>query len=153
MPTENHFRTPSAPELVLNLLKQNTPVCFNAGGPSMTPVIRDGDTVQVRPLKPGDLRCGAILLHLKNGRPVLHRLIRKETQTGHLFFTGDAALRGEDRMTEQDVAGIATRVLHAGRPTLLDTPVARLRGMLRYRLRPLRRLILENRRHQNESLS
>jgi hypothetical protein len=132
---------PNAAETLIGLLRQNTPVCFRAGGVSMNPVIRDGEPVQVRPVRPQDLRPGAVLLYLKNKRPVLHRLIHRDAGTGTLFFIGDAALSGEERIAEKDLLGTATSLQRAGRTIPLDTPGARLRGMLRYRLRPLRRLI------------
>ena len=107
----------------------------------MFPVIRDGDPVQVRPIRPEDLRCGSILLYRKNGRPVLHRLVRRLAGTGELMLTGDAALQGEDPVVESEIAGIATAVQRASRPIALDTPAQRRVGLLLYRLRPLRRLI------------
>ncbi len=106
----------------------------------MSPTILDGETVRIRPLRPADLRRGAILLYRKNGQPVLHRLLRKNAKTGALFFSGDAALHGQDRVDARDLAGIATAVQREGCTLPLNTPAHRLRGSLRYHLRPLRRI-------------
>ena len=128
--------TQSNQTVITGLPKQNTPVCFKAGGPSMTPTIRDGDSVRIRPLAPGDLRPGAILLYRKNNRLVLHRLVRKSEA---LLFCGDAALDGLEAVDSDDVLGVAVSVDN----TALDSPAQRFRGMLRYRLRPLLREILK----------
>ena len=133
-------KTQSNQALVSRLLEQDTPVGFRAGGPSMTPTLRDGDRVRVRPLASGDLRRGAICLYRKNGRLVLHRLVRKNEM---LFFCGDAALEGLEAVDSGDVLGIATMVERAGKSVALDTPFARRRGLLRYRLRPLRRRLIQ----------
>ena len=136
------YNAPSVQEILLALLSQNTPVCFKAGGSSMMPTLRDGETVQVRPLRPGDLRCGAILLYQKTGdTPVLHRLVRTRSKSGSLLFTGDATLQGDDWVNPTNLLGIATGVQRAERTLSLDTRRQRMLGMLRYHVRPLRRLI------------
>lgn len=123
--------------VIAGLLEKNTPACFRAGGPSMSPTIRNGETVSVRPVAPNDLRPGAVLLYRKNGRLVLHRLVRKKTD---LFFCGDAALNGLECVAPADILGTATAVQREGRTVALNTPINRLAGIIRYRLRPLRRL-------------
>jgi len=128
-------------DLILSLLTQDTPVYFKAGGPSMTPTIRDGETVQVRPVLPADLSSGSILLFRKHNRLILHRLIRQDIRTGELLLTGDAALRGCDRVNPSDIVGLAASVQRDECPVLLDTPRHRLYGRIRHMMRPLRRLI------------
>jgi hypothetical protein len=141
MTREVYFKKADSEKLVFNLLMQNTPVSFTAGGPSMTPTIRDGELVQVRPLRPGDLRPGAIVLGRHKGRPILHRLIRIDSRTKELLLAGDASLRGTDRAAADTVAGIATAVRRNKCLMPLDTRAQRAAGMLRHRLRPLRRLL------------
>lgn len=132
--------TQSNQSIIASLLEQNTPVRFRAGGPSMTPTLRDGDSVRVRPLVSGDPRRGAICLYRKTGRLVLHRLVRKNKT---LFFCGDAALEGLERVESGDLLGVATDVQRTGRTVALDTRRARLLGRLRYGMRPLRRLLIQ----------
>jgi len=133
--------TETHPNIAISLLEQNTPVCFNAGGPSMVPTLRDGEPVQVHPIQPEALREGAILLYRKHGRLILHRLIRRNRKSNELLLVGDAALRGQDRVSAEEIIGVATAVQRRGRSLPLNTKTARLRGMLRYGARPLRRLI------------
>ncbi len=141
MTREVYFKKADSEKLIFSLLTQNTPVSFTAGGPSMTPTIRDGELVQIRAIRPGDLRPGAIVLGRHKGRPILHRLVRIDSRTKELLLAGDASLRGADRAAAADIAGIATAVRRNGRLMPLDTRAQRAAGMLRYRLRPLRRLI------------
>ena len=125
--------------IVSDLLEGGTPVRFQAGGPSMSPTIRDGEAVSVRPVRPGDLRPGALLLFRQHNRLALHRLVKK--QDG-LFFCGDAALSGLERAVPEEVLGTAVAVHRAGAAIELNTVRQRRAGMLRYRLRPLRRLLI-----------
>jgi len=56
---------------------------FEARGFSMYPLIRDGDTIVVRPVDAGDLGVGAIILYRSaSGKPVAHRIVRFETNPG-----------------------------------------------------------------------
>lgn len=137
--------TPTNAEIILDLLRQHTPVRFQANGPSMTPTIRGGEQVLVRPLESSELRPGAILLYRKNNRLVLHRLIKNDRRTGSLCFTGDAALDGDEAVDFSDVIGIAESVSRDGRDIPLNSACARIKGRIRYALRPMRKLLF--RRH------
>jgi hypothetical protein len=127
---------------VLALLEKNTPVCFKAGGPSMTPSLRDGETVQVRPIRPRDIRCGTLFLYQAHGRLVLHRMIRCNRKAGYAWMTGDAALSGTEKIPLTALAGTAQWVLRDGKKLRLDNRYARWLGLARFALRPLRRLVL-----------
>lgn len=128
--------------IITSLLAQNTPVIFRAGGPSMTPTLRDGEPVQVRPLRPEDLRRGALLLYEKNGRTVLHRMVQFNRRSGTAWMTGDAALSGTEQIPQTAFIGIAQGVLRAGKTRRLDSPLARWLGLARFALRPLRKWAL-----------
>jgi hypothetical protein len=54
-------------------------------GESMLPAIWPGDTVEVTPCAPEDLRTGEIVLAIREGRLFLHRLIGACTQKGFLL--------------------------------------------------------------------
>lgn len=133
------FTTASASEIVAGLLEQNTPVRFQACGPSMHPTIRDGETVQVVPVDGWPPAPGGIYLCRIHDRLVLHRLARRK---GDCFvFRGDASLRGDDRAGREQIIGRAVSVRRGTRELRLDTPLARWKGRVRMALRPLRRLL------------
>lgn len=132
---------PNPNVLVTNLLQEKTPVTFRAGGPSMTPTLRDGDTVQVRPLRPRDPRPGAITLYLAHGRLILHRVIRVDRKDETASIVADAALFGTQCVPLSSLTGIAHCVLKNGMQHRLDRWCDRWIGLTRYYLRPMRRAI------------
>ncbi len=127
--------------IIEGLLRQQTPVSFRAGGPSMNPTIRDGELVRIRPLRPGDLRPGLIALYRKNGRLVLHRVIRRNATSEKFYLVADAALSGGEWVKENQMAGIAESVRHGKSLRRLDRAGSRMTGLVRYALRPLRRML------------
>lgn len=131
-----------AQEIIAGLLSRRTPVSFRAGGPSMNPAIRDGETVHVRPLQAGDPRPGAVVLHRKTARLVLHRLVRRDPRTGACFIAADAALAGGDQVPAADILGVAEWVRRGERIRRLDGPASRMAGRIRHALRPLRRALM-----------
>ena len=66
-----------AKTIIEQLLERRTPATFRAGGPSMNPTIRDGESVRIRPLRAGDPLPGAVALYRKHDRLILHRLLRR----------------------------------------------------------------------------
>lgn len=56
------------------LLEQGYTVRVRVRGQSMSPSIREGDTVWLGPLKPGRLTLGRVVLYLQNDRPIIHRI-------------------------------------------------------------------------------
>ncbi len=129
-------------EIVESLLQQHTTVTFQAQGLSMTPAIRAGDLVHVRPAAGPDLRRGSVVLYRNHGRLILHRLVACDRQAARVRTAADAALAGGDWIPVADILGVAESVRHGDRLQRLDTAPARLAGLLRYALRPLRRLAI-----------
>ncbi len=127
--------------IVTALLTQHTPVTFAPRGPSMTPLIRDGDIVAVRPVTMDGTRAGHILLYQRHNRLILHRMIRRNRKTGYYLLAADAALSGADHIDGTAILGVATTVTRAGRTKSLDDTRARLAGLTRYYTRPIRRLV------------
>ncbi len=124
--------------IIRALMSQNTPVCFQAGGPSMHPVIRDGELVRVRPVRPRDFRPGAVLLYTTAGRLVLHRLVGCRKGEAVCFLAADAAVRGVERVSAADILGVAEWVRRGDREIRLNARRARWYGWGRFVLRPLR---------------
>jgi hypothetical protein len=130
-----------AKKIVEELMRQRTPVVFRAGGPSMNPTIRDGESVRIRPLLAGDLRPGVVLLYRKNDRLVLHRMIRRKPNAGDMYVVADAALAGGDWVAAADILGMAEWVQRGERIRRLDSAAGRIAGWIRHALRPLRRAL------------
>lgn len=129
------------PLIIQELLKQRTPVVFRAGGPSMNPTIRDGESVRIRPQTPDDLRRFNILLVRLCGRMVLHRLLFRPNPADRCFIAGDAATEGGDWISSTDILGVAEWVRRGDHTRRLDSIGSRMAGRIRFMLRPLRRLM------------
>ena len=128
-------------EIIASLLRQRTPVSFRAGGASMNPTIRDGESVFIRPLSEGAISPGSVILYIIYGRITVHRCIFNEKRTNRVFTVGDAAVEGGDWVPVSDILGVAESVCRNGKIRRLDVRRARWAGMLRYALRPLRRAL------------
>jgi hypothetical protein len=93
-------------EIAKEVLRSGKGLSFVAGGGSMSPFIRDGDTVAIRPdrsLKVGDVA----FLRNPEDRLVLHRVIR---MTGAGIITrGDAFERDDGFTPFEDVLGRAVK--------------------------------------------
>ena len=132
---------PDSQEIIESLLRQHTAVTFQAFGPSMNPTICDGESLRVKPVRSGTLPRGSVVLYRFCGRLAVHRLIRNDGATGRCFLTADAALKGGDWVPAVDILGRAESVRRGARECRLDPLPARLAGLLRYALRPLRRAL------------
>jgi hypothetical protein len=73
----------------------------------MYPTIRDGDVVQVRPVKAGEIGIGDIFLFRNSGRLFVHRLVAKSRQGDRLLLIakGDANPRPDKQVEHLDVLG------------------------------------------------
>lgn len=131
---------PETQTIVAALLRQRTPISFKAFGPSMHPTIRDGESVVVQPLRSVTIRHGNVILYQMHGRLTLHRYIFNEKRTNRVFTVGDAAVQGGDWVSVADILGVANSMRRNGRVRRLDTRWARWAGLLRFALRPLRRI-------------
>ncbi len=129
---------PETKRIIEQLLAGKTPVHFRVGGQSMRPAVRDGERVRVRSIRAGDVRRGAVLLYRGPDRLILHRLVRMEE--GMCLMAADASGRDMQSIPREDVIGAAEWVERGGRRIRLDIPFARLKGLLLYYLRPVRRI-------------
>ncbi len=120
-------------ELSREFLNSGTSVRFRARGASMSPLVRDGDTVLVRPLAEGALRVGDVVIlcdtpdHL-----VVHRVVRRHSGPGGVTFTiqGDQGVRPDGTFEATQVWGRVVAVEREGMHVDLDRPVMRLLGRL-----------------------
>lgn len=128
-------------EMILALLDRGEEVRFRAGGQSMTPTIRDGEIVGVRPLRGNPPLRGAIVLYRAHDRLILHRLIKITGNTAETI--ADAAWSGKETIPLAAIAGTGVRVMRKDRSRRLDRGLDRWLGMARYWLRPVRRLLIK----------
>ena len=95
-----------AVDLLRDRLRAGTPVDIRAKGYSMWPSLRDGAVVRVEPCV-GPLRPGDVVLFERDGRLVLHRVLRV-TRT-RLLLKGDARRDPDGWVLREDVFGRLAR--------------------------------------------
>ena len=80
---------------------------FQTRGASMSPAIRDGETVYVKPASENNLRSGDIVLVKGDHGFRLHRLIRADV-SGDVFITrGDCGLQDDPPARRSQILGVA----------------------------------------------
>ena len=132
---------PDSQEIIESLLRQHTAVTFQAFGPSMNPAIRNGEILRVNPAPSDTLPRGSVVLYRYCGRLAVHRFIRNNPSRNRCLVAADAAVKGGDWIPAADILGLAESVRRGARNRRLDQFPARLAGLLRYALRPLRRAL------------
>lgn len=105
------------------------PFLFVARGRSMSPVIRDGETVEIHPLH-GRVKAGDVVLLRKNdGAFLVHRVVRC---TGRGVITrGDACSRDDSPADNEMIVGRVLRIRGRGRSFLLRFPAGYFVSLLR----------------------
>ncbi|HHX98315.1 MAG: S24/S26 family peptidase [Kiritimatiellia bacterium] len=150
-PLSMTLTAPESSKVITDLLRQQTPVSFRAGGPSMNPTIPDGAILHILPPPSRPLKRGSIVLYETCGRLTAHRYVRATHGGRRIYIVADAALSGGVWVAADAVLGVAAWTKIGDRRRRLDTALARGRGLLRYALRPLRRglhrLLLSHRSH------
>jgi uncharacterized repeat protein (TIGR01451 family) len=91
----------------MDCLSAGLRVRFQARGASMSPTIRDGEMVYVRPASENDLRRGDIVL-VKNGFGFrLHRLVRADAGRDVFITRGDCGLQDDPAVRREQILGVA----------------------------------------------
>ncbi len=112
---------------------------FKAKGGSMSPFIRNGDVVEVVPLK-GKINFGDIILyHSSCGGPVIHRVIQRNKES--IITKGDSVLGSDQPIFSKQVLGRVVAVEKNGWCIKLDRPMARLLNILLATISPFSFLI------------
>lgn len=122
-------------ELFIDLLKEGRVIRSPAAGESMSPCIRAGDLLMVRPVALEEVRIGEIVAFRKEeSHKVLttHRVVDKGIQGAqpYLMTKGDRNLYRDVPLFAQDVLGKVVGIERTGRLISLETPFCRLRGYL-----------------------
>ena len=90
---------------VRDLLLEGQAVDVRVMGQSMLPFFRSGSRIRLRPLRPGDLVRGHVVLgETDAGYFVVHRIIRVETS--HIALLGDGNVAGTETIPRKRIYGI-----------------------------------------------
>ena len=129
-------------EQAANHLASGTEVRLSVLGDSMLPFILGGkDQITVTPYTGEDLPLGIAALYQWEGKYMIHRLVRKEGNQYH--FLGDGNICRYEIIGKDQVLGILKTIHHPnGKDTDATSPQWLRRGMLWYRLLPVRRYLL-----------
>jgi len=112
---------------------------FKAKGGSMSPFIRNGDVVEVVPVK-RKINLGDIVLYCSShGNPVVHRVIRRGKES--VTTKGDSVSSSDQPLLSKQVLGRVMVVEKNGWHLRLDSPMGRLLNMLLATMSPFSFLI------------
>jgi signal peptidase I len=107
-------------ELSAEILRAGVALRFRARGASMSPLVRDGDVLLVRPVEPSSVQIGDLVLCTlgsgEPGRVVVHRVVRRQAGPDGLRFTvqGDQVSRPDGVIPAAQVYGRVTAIERAG---------------------------------------
>lgn len=107
-------------DLVQNILLKGVNLRLHARGSSMTPFIRDGDLITIRPINNRNTGIGDIVafIHPDSENLILHRVIVRKQNV--VVVKGDNENRSQsDQITHQAIIGILQRVERGGHLTRL----------------------------------
>jgi hypothetical protein len=94
------------------VLKQGKELRIPGEGSSMTPLIRAGDLMRIQPASAAEVHCGDIVVFLRNGRLMAHRVmeIRHFGRRLELLTKGDANLDNDPPLEGDAVLGMVAAV-------------------------------------------
>jgi hypothetical protein len=111
----------------------------------MYPAIPPGSVVDVVPVRAEDIRLGDVLLCRVGTATVAHRVVRIQGPAAsvRIVLRGDASFGCDAAVGPSDIQGKVVAVSRNGVRRRIDTPGARLRGLLVARLWRLKRVLAE----------
>lgn len=119
--------------LAESVLQAGVSLQFQAHGSSMTPTIRDGDTLLIAPIQAHELRVGQIVLcQTENNRYIVHRLVRRRRQQGGVSFLlkGDQCRSADGWVDGSRILGQAVQARRQGKLVRLRSAERRVWGRL-----------------------
>lgn len=133
---------PEFEELAVQLLQAGRSIRFRARGSSMSPLVRDGDILDVCPIGDGATGVDDIVLYrsCSNGI-IVHRVVGVGGQGGEvtLLVKGDSVGKADPEVEECQVLGRVVGIDRRGRRIALTPLFWRHRSSLFLHLLPLRR--------------
>lgn len=129
-------------EEVQRLLKEGKEVCIRVKGNSMLPFIKNGDRILLVSYAGAPLLLGTNILAKHEGKFVFHRYVGQKN--GSIALAGDGNLVLHEYIGTSDIIALAT--LHYATasdvPRNINSKGQRLRGMIWYQLRIVRRIFV-----------
>ncbi len=101
---------------------------FKAKGGSMSPFIRNGDILEIIPVKRKINLGDVVLYHSSYGNTVVHRVIQRNKES--IITKGDSVPSSDQPIFSKQVLGRVVAVEKNGWRIRLDTPVGRLLNIL-----------------------
>ena len=142
-------------ELSRQVLKGGRDLRFRARGSSMHPMVRDGDTLIVRPVNSTEIAVGDIVFYRAPGRGiVVHRVVgvQKDVSEGILVVKGDAVRSPDPAVCGSQVLGKVVSIERSGRPIDPDSRLWRYFGALYVHFPPVRWWVYPAIRRANRAL-
>lgn len=134
--------------LAAQILAENRVVRMRVRGYSMIPFIREGDILEIQPLKNQTIRRGDVVMCvLPDRRLVIHRVVQVRGYPGHPSFLmqGDAACAPDGIVTGSQILGRVGALERSGRRRMLDNPCQRSLVWLWLNLSPFTRQVYSSR--------
>jgi signal peptidase I len=118
--------------LATEILSQGHSLRFRARGISMRPLIRDGDLLEIRAIRPEQVRLGDVLLYQNGRQSLVHRVVRLQDRGAEklLLIWGDACLQPDGWVGAKQVLGRVARVERMGRSSSQDLAGQRLLALV-----------------------
>jgi len=108
-------------DLVWAILAKGKPVRFQVRGFSMSPFLREGDVVTLRPVGERPLCRGdiAAFFDSSSGKMAVHRIVSADRKSGRFLFKGDNSPAADGFVDASDIYGIIGRVERRGKTVRL----------------------------------
>jgi len=120
-------------ESAREILNQGAHIRFRAQGFSMTPFIKDGDVIQVKPAKASHMSVGDIAFYSgSDGFAVAHRVIGKEKEGQRIILVTRPDMPSDppfDRVKEEGLLGKVIIVERRGKRKRVDRGLLRILGL------------------------
>jgi hypothetical protein len=106
---------PALTDLMTAVLAKGKAFRFRARGWSMSPFVKDGDVLTVRPLPGRDPRPGEIVafLHPRSGQAGVHRIVG--VAGGMFLVRGDNVNQADGALARDRILGMVTEIVRDGR--------------------------------------
>ncbi len=145
-PLEPEVRSSMFFKVTVDLLKSGQSVRFQAPGRSMTPTIREDETITVDPVSASTVRKGDIILYSNKTGVIAHRVVRIQKKDASLqphsfILRGDASITDDKPVAPGQVLGKVVLVERGGRSIALCGMKAKTKRMTRLYASRLKRLL------------
>ncbi len=132
--------------VTVDLLKSGQSVRFQAPGRSMTPTIREDETITINPVSASTVRKGDIILYSNKTGVIAHRVVRIQKKDASLqphsfILRGDASITDDKPVAPGQVLGKVVSVERGGRSVALCGMKAKAKRKVRLLASRLKRIL------------